>query len=279
MKHFTSIEKIDTGILYALELTSSISVLLLAFGLIASMANVLTKGSVLTDNLFMQRIWAWTQCIAIDASVAGTIIRTFRYHAEGERVKTWLYGLLSALLLFTAAIVSNIESVQQTLNIALDQAYVHVFVPVEALIWIRSIAIVLLIVAHALRHVHRTETTHAAVPASLPTPLVVTPELLDALRALLAQTTVSEEAPTPYALPSPQGEQEANKGEQRANIAQKATGECDDEQMANNYERVKAYLAVHPDAKVRDVAEALTISVSTANKWMIRIRGECLPGQ
>ena len=134
MKQFTSIEKIDTGILYVLELTASVSVLLLAFGLIASMANVLTKGSVLTDNIFMQRVWAWTQCIAIDASVAGTIIRTFRYHAESERIKTWLNGLLSALLLFTAAIVSNIEGVQQTLNIALDQAYVHVFIPVEGLI-------------------------------------------------------------------------------------------------------------------------------------------------
>jgi hypothetical protein len=90
----------------------------------------------------MQRVWAWTQCIAIDVSVAGTIIRTFRYHQEGERVKTWLYGLLSALLLFTAAIVLNIESVQQTLNLTLDNAYVHVFVPVEVLIWIRSVAIV-----------------------------------------------------------------------------------------------------------------------------------------
>ena len=75
--------------------------------------NVLTKGSVLTDNLFIQRVWPWTQCIAIDASVAGTIIRTFRYPTEGEKIKTWLYGLLSALLLFTAAIVLNIESVQQ----------------------------------------------------------------------------------------------------------------------------------------------------------------------
>src|SRR6266567_4345244 len=79
MRQFATIEKLDTGILYLLELASSLSVLLLAFGLIASMANVLTKGSVLTDNLFMQRVWAWTQCIAIDASVAGTIIRTFRY--------------------------------------------------------------------------------------------------------------------------------------------------------------------------------------------------------
>jgi hypothetical protein len=279
MKQFTSIEKIDTGILYALELTSSISVLLLAFGLIASMANVLTKGSVLTDNLFMQRVWAWTQCIAIDASVAGTIIRTFRYHAEDERVKTWLYGFLSALLLFTAAIVSNIESVQQTLNIALDQAYVHVFVPVEALIWIRSIAIVLLIVAHALRHVHRerTEVKSEADSTSPPAPVVVTPELLDALRALLAQTTVDVEETTPYALPSPQDKHEASQGQQQANIAQESTGEKSYEQGANNYEGVKEYLAGHPDAKVREVARALTISVSTANKWIIRIRGECLP--
>ncbi len=272
MKHFTGIEKIDTAILYALELTASISVLLLAFGLIASMANVLTKGSVLTDNLLMQRVWAWTQCIAIDASVAGTIIRTFRYHTDGERVKTWLYGFLSALLLFTAAIVSNIESVQQTLNIALDQAYMHVFVPVEALIWIRSLAIVLLIVAHALRHVQREGVEPVPPSQALrPSPsLVVTPELVDALRDLLAQTTVSQEANMPYALPSPQDERGTN-------TAQAATGESDDEQGTNNHERVKAYLVGHPDAKVRDVARALTVSVSTANKWMIRIRGECLP--
>ena len=84
------------------------------------MANVLTKGQVLTDHLWMHQIWAWTQCIAIDGSVAGTIIRTFRFYHEGEKVKTWLYGLLSVLLLFTAAIVSNIEAVQQTLNITLN---------------------------------------------------------------------------------------------------------------------------------------------------------------
>jgi hypothetical protein len=151
VKHFQSIDKLDTGILYILEFTSSLSVLLLAFGLIASMANVLTQGAVLTDHPWMQQVWAWTQCIAIDASVAGTIIRSFRFELEGERVKSYLYGILSLLLLFTAAIVSNIEAVQQTLNVSLEQAYLHVHVPVEALIWIRSIAIVLLIVAHAMR--------------------------------------------------------------------------------------------------------------------------------
>ena len=232
MKQFRSIERLDTAILYTLELASSVSVLLLAFGLIASMANVLTAGSVLTGNPIMQRIWAWTQCVAIDASGAGTVIRTFRYHAAGERVKTWLYGLLSALLLFTAAIVSNIESVQQTLNLTLAVAYLRVFVPVEALIWIRSIAIVLLIVAHAMRHV-QLESPNG--PAMLLTG-----------------------------------------GEQGTNEAQAAEGRGEGEQGANNYKRVRSYIATHPGAKVRDVAEALSISVSTANKWMNRVkeRGE-----
>lgn len=276
MKHFTSIEKIDTAILYTLELTSSISVLLLAFGLIASMANVLTKGSVLTDNLFMQRVWAWTQCIAIDASVAGTIIRTFRYQAEGEKIKTWLYGLLSALLLFTAAIVSNIESVQQTLNLTLDNAYVHVFVPVEALIWIRSLAIVLLIVAHALRHVHLTKPIAPPqlepIQPSVPT-LMLTPETVETLRALLAQTTISEEEHAQQALLMPEDhykEQEVTE----ATTRKKEKPITEDVVQSPNYERVKAYLAEHPDAKVREVAEALSMSVSTASKWMGRMKGK-----
>ncbi len=184
MKQFRSIEKLDTGILYALELASSISVLLLAFGLIASMANVLTKGSVLSDDLMMQHNWAWTQCIAIDASVVGTITRTCRYRAEGERVKTWLYGLLSLLLLFTAAIVSNIESVQQTLNVTLDAAYSHVFVPLEALIWTQSMAIVLLIVAHALRHV-RVEK-----PGAAPAPQLQQPAARDLLALQMGQCEI-----------------------------------------------------------------------------------------
>ena len=270
MKQFQSIEKIDTGILYALELASSLSVLLLAFGLIASMANVLTKGSVLTDSALMRQIWAWTQCIAIDASVAGTIIRTFRYHQEGERVKTWLYGLLSVLLLFTAAIVSNIEAIQQTLNVTLESAYTHVFVSIEVLTWIRSISVVLLIVAHAMRHVTMTkpEETETALPQ--PVGLVITPELVDTLRSLLLQPLVTEEAAIPQALPFPQ-EQEAIIPQQGGETSVKQPPQQETGQ--STYERVKAYLAINPNAKIREVAEALTLSMSTANKHMTTVRG------
>ena len=82
MKQFTTIEKLDTGILYALELASSVSVLLLAFGLIASMANVLTKGAILTDNLIMQRIWAVTQCVGIDSKTIRPKDRETKTHPK-----------------------------------------------------------------------------------------------------------------------------------------------------------------------------------------------------
>lgn len=92
----------------------------------------------------------------------------------------------------------NIESVQQTLNLTLEAAYVHVFVLVEVLIWIRSVAIVLLIVAHALRHVSSySSAAPIQPPAPQPASLVLTPELLQELRVLLTQTTVSEEQQAP----------------------------------------------------------------------------------
>lgn len=288
MKQFSSIQKLDTAILYCLELASSTSVLLLAFGLIASMANVLTKGSVLTDHVWMQQVWAWTQCIAIDASVAGTIIRTYRYHQEGEQVKTWLYGILSLLLLFTAAIVSNIEAVQQTLNLTLDAAYTHVFIPVETLIWVRSIVIVLLIVAHALRHVG-TQGKQAENRLDQQPVMTITPELVALLQGLVqnmltqAYTSIREdradsiEQQRDTSLTLVLGEPRqiaAPEDEELPQVQQSDQPEAEPgEEPVNNFERVRAYLAQHPQAKVTEVAEALSIAMSTASKHVSKVRG------
>lgn len=46
----------------------------------------------------------------------------------------------------------------------------------------------------------------------------------------------------------------------------------DHEQEANNFERVKAYLARYPEATDREIAEALKMSTSTANKWRKRVK-------
>jgi hypothetical protein len=61
-----------------------------------------------------------------------------------------------------------------------------VFVPVEALIWIRSLARVLLIVVHALRHVEMKKVAGEATPSLLKVPH----EMLAGLRLQL-QVTVT----------------------------------------------------------------------------------------
>jgi len=180
----------------------------------------------------------------------------------------FLYAFLSVLLLFTAAIVLNIESVQQTLNLTLQAAYLHVFVPIEALIWIRSIAIVLLIVAHALRHVQiaRPQEEPPAPAQVIEQPqFVLTPEMIDQLRQLLMPTTVEEEV-RQEALPSPEEAQAETISPEDATTEAKLE--------VNNYERVQAYLAEHPKATLHEIAGALTISVTTANKWRTRILAE-----
>jgi len=140
-----------------------------------------------------------------------------------------------------------------------------VFVPIEALIWIRSIAIVLLIVAHALRHVQiaRPQEEPPAPAQVIEQPqFVLTPEMIDQLRQLLRHTTVEEEV-RQEALPSPKEAQAETMSPEDAHKEAKLE--------VNNYERVKSYLADHPKATLHEIAGALTISVTTANKWRGRI--------
>src|SRR5258708_1938207 len=94
------------------------------------------------------------------------------------------------------------------------------------------------------------DTPHPVLPPQEPPQLVITPDLIETLRVLLAQTTVTEEQPAPPLLLT-EGSQEVSNGE-----------------------RVRAYLVEHPKAPLREIADALTISVTTARKHRTRIQGE-----
>jgi hypothetical protein len=89
-------------------------------------------------------------------SLLGVIIRCAVYGLEKERGKALLYGLLALLLLFTAFIVSDVEAIYQSLHgLTLDTAWSHLpLVNVELLTSIRSFAIVLLLVAHAVQYIN-----------------------------------------------------------------------------------------------------------------------------
>jgi hypothetical protein len=164
---FGSVGWIDRRLLWIFEMVSSLAVILLAFGLVTSQTNVQTHGAILANNPMLQDIWAWTQNIAIDMSLLGAIIRCAVYGCERELGKAILYGLLALLLLFTAFIVSDVEAIYQSVQgLTLDTAWSHLpLVNVELLTSVRSFAIVLLLVAHAVQYIHWYRATYQAKKA------------------------------------------------------------------------------------------------------------------
>lgn len=228
MKQFSSIEWLDNAILYTLELIASVSVLFLAVGLIASVANVLTEGEILSNNEFGRQFYAWSQAIGIDASIPGVMLRLVVYAKQKEWFKCGVYTVLSLLVLFTAYNISNIESITQTFNTTLTQGYSHSLVSVEVLVNIRSLTVILIIVSHSLRHVQAENTIHvrgvkgkSVQPTVIPTSQPV--------------KDVQTKEPTP---------------------------------ISKNLERVQAYLADHPNASARQIARDLKISATASARWV-----------
>ncbi len=231
MKRFASIEWLDNAILYSLELVSSLSVLFLAVGLIASVANVLTGGEVISSSEIGKQFYAWSQAIGIDASIPGVIMRLAVYGKQKEWFRCGVYTLLSVLVLFTAFNISNVESMTQTLNTPLVDGYSHSLVSLDVLVTIRSLTVILLIVSHALKHLH----TEAKPPAKVVTQ-----------KSAPAATKVAPVAP----------------GRARKEPTP----------IHKNFDRVKEYLADHPNASAREVGRALGLSATSAAKWVNKAR-------
>ncbi|HEU5379956.1 MAG TPA: hypothetical protein VFV38_31425 [Ktedonobacteraceae bacterium] len=247
MQQFTSIQKIDSAILYGLEIASSISVVLLSVGVVASMSNTLTNGWLLGSNVCISRTWIISQTVAMDTGLIVSIVRSFTLARSKHWLQCSLYALLSVLLLSTTAIVSNIESIQQTLGITLEKAYTYSPIPLVWLVSMRSLCVILLIVAHAMKYVSADSSPDqtalvAASEAQTPTEQPAQPE---------PEIEITEEKPEqPKALPAPK----------------KRTPSGD------NLERVRVYMTEHEGASVRQVAKDLSLGISTANKWMRQVK-------
>lgn len=243
MKAFPTVQRLDQAIFYGMELASSVSVVLLSVGVIASMSNTLTDGWLLGSNIAISRTWIISQTIAMDTGLIVSIVRSLLLAKSKQWVQCLLYVVLSVLLLSTTAIVSNIESIQQTLGITLEKAYTYSPIPLVWLVSMRSLCVILLIVAHAMKYVNTDSSPTTSMAVAVP--IEETPE-----EAPIEQPeqpiTITEEKLKPKALPAPK----------------KRTANSD------NLERVRVYMAEHQGASVRQVAKDLELGISTANKWM-----------
>jgi hypothetical protein len=196
MKPPIAIDKIDSAILYGLELASSLSVILLSVGVVASMSNTLTDGWLLGSNITISRTWIISQTVAMDTGLIVSIVRAFVMAKHKHWLQCSLYALLSVLLLSTTAIVSNIESIQQTLGITLEKAYTYSPIPLIWLVSMRSLCVILLIVAHALKYVNADSPSTESLAVSAP-------KAEAPIERLEQEVNVTEEKPAlPKALPA-----------------------------------------------------------------------------
>src|SRR5258708_6305917 len=216
MKAFPTVQELDQAIFYGMELASSLSVVLLSVGVVASMSNTLTDGWLLGSNIAISRTWIISQTVAMDTGLIVSIIRSFTLAKSKRWLQCSLYAVLSVLLLSTTAIVSNIESIQQTLGITLDKAYTYSPIPLVWLVSMRSLCVILLIEAHAMKYVSADSSPNETAPvAATPIEQPSQPE---------QEIEITEEKPEkPKALPAPK----------------KRTPSGD------NLERVRVYMAEH----------------------------------
>jgi len=143
--NFKSLDGLSKIIAYLQIAIARLSGLLLMIGLVTTMANLLTSGAVLDHSPTLQHLWAWDQSVAVDANLWLMVVNFLQSLRRRDGWSAFMFGLISALLLFVACIVTDIESVRQALNIPLNEAGLHVHVPIEFLTQVRSIVVVLLV--------------------------------------------------------------------------------------------------------------------------------------
>lgn len=104
-KAFTSLDWYDGVIEFLFRFVAKTSEPLLAAGIVYSAADVLSKGHLGSTNPLMDNLWALSQALAIESSGGVVLVYGLQSIKEKDRVKAWMYFILSALLAITGGVM------------------------------------------------------------------------------------------------------------------------------------------------------------------------------
>ena len=200
---FASLHWYDETIKFVFNFVAKTSELLLAAGVVISSANFLTDGAIMQDHTPLSVAWAWAQALAIDSSLGIVFVNGFQAARERDKIKAAIYFTLTVMLATVAGLLTHFDALSHATGLSVTDKGISGVIPLWMLTALRAVAVIgFLLVSRlkpfSLRESHQDEThdQQALQPGSpqesKPT-LVITPELLNELRALLYQTTVSEE--------------------------------------------------------------------------------------
>lgn len=197
---FVSLRWYDETIQFVFNFVAKTSELLLAAGVVVSSANFLTDGAIMQDHTPLSVAWAWAQALAIDSSLGIVFVNAFQAVRERDKMKAIIFFSLTAILATVAGLLTHFDALSHATGLAVTDKNISGVIPLWVLTALRAIAVIGFLLVSRLKqfsfrelHLHATQEVQAT--SQIP---VITPELLNELRALLHQTTVSEEqAETP----------------------------------------------------------------------------------
>jgi hypothetical protein len=199
MHTFASLHWYDETIKFIFNFVAKTSELLLAAGVVISSANFLTDGAIMQDHSPLSVAWAWAQALAIDSSLGIVFVNGFQAAREHDKIKAAIYFTLTVMLATVAGLLTHFDALAHATGLPVTSQSISGIIPLWLLTGLRAVAVIGFLLVSRLKNVSfRTsqEQEQTQEPAGTPAPaLVITPELLDELRALLHQMTVSEEQP------------------------------------------------------------------------------------
>lgn len=257
---FGSLGWYDEVIEFLFRFVAKTSEPLLALGLVISAADFLSKGALMQANPRLTMAWAWTQAIAIEASSGVVFVYALQSFKQQDKVKGWLYLILSVLLAVTGGAMLLFQLIATTTGLqetALPPAVFYLMAGLRVLV---SVSYVYLCRAKHIRFTD-LEDVSSEIDTSISdeTMQLILSKLskLDELeQAITAQhQAIVIETETPLALPETAGVSSETETDEPALEAQ-----------------ISALLAVKDDLSTREVASIVGRPHTTVFRALTRVK-------
>ena len=262
---FASLEWYDKLIEFIFRFTAKTSEPLLAAGIVYSAADVLSRGHIGSSDTLLNNAWAITQSVAIESSGGVVLVYGLQSIREKDGVKAWLYLILSMLLALAGGIMLFMQLAGWEAQG--DSPFML------ALFALRCIVSIGYIYLCRTKNIRFKSLQCESVQEQSPTPLSLQPAFtLEDVRLVVIEVMSQMKDSNAHSIKCTEQLQLPERTRRTRKRVEVSVTEERSESFPENFQRVQAFLADAPEATVRDVASALEISLTTANKWMHRVR-------
>lgn len=255
LESFVSLHWYDSFVDLLFRFVAKTAEPLLAVGIVYSAADVLSKGELGGMSPMLLIGWAITQSVAIEASGGVVLVYGLESLKEGDRVKGWAYLALAGLLSLTGAIMLFMQLAGWE-----QQGNTLFMLCLFGLRCVVSIGYISLCRTKRIRFTgfsKQTVASSANIPLTLEDIRTVVSEIVQAQLIATQPLQIAEHAEIAQDV-QPERVIQLRK---KAKVA-----------TEGSFERVKKYLHDNPNAKVREVGDALQMSPSSAHTWMKKVK-------